>query len=258
MRFIAVFAVLLFVYNLALCQDAQASSAISELRALITDLPAVIIDGGVIAADLLASLLSILDPQGVVSDLPAIFSSDLPIIESFFGALLTAFIPPGAVPTDIIADIPAFATEEGSLLLSDLDALVTEIPGTLPLSNPALPSFLVSLLPQLGADVEGFASAMLADFTKSLGSTRTAPANATALTTTPSLTSKTSTINPSTSASSASGFLTTSNTAAITSNTATISSNTAAAATATGAAATIGWKAEIAGVLGFVAVVALL
>jgi hypothetical protein len=246
MRFIAVFAVLLFAYNLALCQDAQAGSAISELRALITDLPAILVDGGVMAADQLAGLLSILDPQGVVSDLPAVFSSDLPIIESFFGALLTALIPPGAVPTDIIADIPAFAIEEGSLLLSDLDALVTEIPGTLPLSNPALPSFLVSLLPQLGTDVEGFASAMLADFTKSLGSTTTAPANATALTTTPSLTSKTST-----SVSSASWVL-------ATSNTATIASNTAAAATATGAAATIGWKAEVAGVLGFVAVVALL
>jgi hypothetical protein len=244
MRFIAVFAVLLIAYNLALFQDAQASSAISELKALITDLPAVFANGGVMEADRLAGLLSILDPQGVVSDLPAVFSSDLPIIESFFGALLTALIPSGAVPTEIIADIPAFATEEGSLLLSDLDALVTEIPGTLPLSNPALPSFLVSLLPQLGTDVEGFASAMLADFTKSLGSTSTAPAHATALTTTPSLTSKTST-----SASSASGFLTTSNTATVASNT---------AATATGAAATIGWKAEIVGVLGFVAVVALL
>jgi hypothetical protein len=261
MRFIAIFAVLASLHTSAHCQDAQESSAISELAALITDIPAVIVDGGAQAADGLAKLLSALDPQGVVSDLPAIFSADLPLIESFFGALLTAIIPPGAAPTSIVAEIPAFAAEEGSRILSDLDKLVTEIPGTLSLADPALPSYLGSLLPEFGSDLEGIASAMLADLTKSLGSASTAPANATARTTTQSMTNATSTSASSksaspTSASSTGGSLTTSNTVATTSSIATTTSNTGA--TATGAAAPIEWKAEIAVVLGFAAVVALL
>jgi len=251
MRFIAIFAILAFLYTSALCQDAKASSAISELEALITDIPLVIVDGGPMVADALAYLLKILDPQGVVSDLPAVFSSNLPVIESYFGALFTAIIPPGAAPTDIVADIPAFAAGEGSLILSDLDALVTEVPGTLSLSDQALPSFLASLLPQLGTDLEGIASAMLADLSKSLKSASTAPANATTLTTTLSVTSATST-----SATSAGGSSTTSNTAITTSTTGATASN--APPTATGAATAIGWKAEIIGVLGFAAVVALL
>jgi hypothetical protein len=249
MRFIAGFAILAVLITSALCRDAQVSSAISELGALITEIPAIITAGGSGLAHQLASLLKILDPNGVVSDLPMIFSSDLPAIESYLAAFLTAAIPAGAVPTDIVANIPAFVAGEGSLILSDLDALVTRIPGSLSLSDKALPSFLAAILPQLGTDIEGIASAVVDELSKSLGSTSTAPANATALTTTSSITSATSTSFSLTGGSTASGtVVTATHTAATTPN---------AAATATGAAATIRWKTEIAAVLGFAAVVAL-
>jgi hypothetical protein len=214
-----------------LCLDAQASSVISELGALITDLPAIVEGGGLAVARELASLVKFLDPRGVVSDLPGIFSVNLRAVESFLADFLTAAIPAGAVPTGIIAEIPLFMAGEGSLILSDLDALVTKIPGTLSISDKAFPSYLASLLPELGTDIEGIASAILINLSKSLAST-TAPANSTASTTAPSITSPTST----------GGSPTTSNTAT----------------TFTGAAATMAWKAEIAGVVGFAAVVALL
>lgn len=251
MRFIGVIAIIAFLNTSAICQDAQVSSAISKLSALITEIPAIIESGGADLADELASLLEILDPQGVVSDLPGIFSSNLPAIERFLAAFLTAEIPAGAIPAGIVADIPALVAGEGSLILSDLDALVSQVPGTLSLSNSALPSFLASILPELGTDIEGIASAMLSDLKKSLGSTRTGPVNATALTTTSPITSASSTGAPSTGSSSA-----TSNTGATSPHIATTTSNTVA--TATGAAAPIGWKTEVAGVLGFAAVLALL
>jgi hypothetical protein len=251
MRFIAIFAVLASLHTSVLCQDDR--SALSELGALITEIPALVVEGGEAVADQLASLLNILDPVGVVSDLPTVFSADLPEIERFLASFLAAVIPAGAVPTDIIADIPALVAGQASLILSDLDALVTEIPGTLSLADAAFPSFLASLLPQLGTDIEGIASAMLVDLSKSLGSTGTAPANATAPTTVQSRTSATST-----SFYSVNGSSTANNIVTTTPHIATTTSNIAATATATGAAVSIGWKAEIAGVLGFAAMVALL
>lgn len=240
MRFVLAFPALIFLTTPVLGQDARASAVISELGDFITDIPALVESGGEVLADQLASLLRLADPTGVISDLPAIFSSDLPALESFLAAFLTGAIPRRVVPADIVAKIPDLVAGEGSLILSDFDALITLVPGTMSIVDERLPAVLSSILPEFGSTVEAIVSTLLLDLSKSLlSTTTTAPANSTARTT--ALSTITVPAN-----------FTTSTTTLSTTNPASTSSSTTSnvVATVTSVAAGVVWTAEIAGVVG--------
>lgn len=234
MRFIQALPVLALVAP-ALCQG-DAASIISELGPLITELPSIISEeGGALVTDL-ENLISQYDPTGVVSDLPGLLATEAPVIESYLDELITAAIPAGAVPTDILAEIPSLVSELVPEVLTELDAIITaDLPGTL--SDAAIPTLLASLLPEIGTEIEKIASEALPALSSLLTSLfPTAPANLTAQPTTVVTSVGTAPV-PS------SGFGAT---------------TTKALATFTGAASAMAWKAEMAGIAGFAAVVAML
>jgi hypothetical protein len=199
-------------------------------------------------------LLGDADPTGAVSDLPAIFSADLAVIETLVVEISTAGLPSGSLPTDTIAEIPTLVSKEGSLVLSDFEVLGTHRPSTLALTDSAVPSLLVDVLPEFGSDLEDIASTILLDLSKGLASA-SSPAHSTASSAS-STTTPLSTITEPT--------ITTAPILTTPLSTTKIhpmgGSSTASQTTAsfTGAATTVGWKTGLAGVVGFAAVVILL
>jgi hypothetical protein len=233
MRFIQVLPVLTLVVP-ALCDEV--ASIISEIAPLITELPSIISeDGGALITDL-AVIISQYDPTGIVSDLPGVLATEAPVIESYLDRLITGLIPPGALPTDIIAELPGFVSELVPEIITELDAIITAVfPGSL--SDAAIPTLLASLLPEIALEAESIASEALPALSSVLESFfSTAPVNATAQPTT----------------------VVTSVVTNITASGGPRSTTTKAMATFTGAASSMAFKAEIAGLAGFAAAVAML
>jgi hypothetical protein len=218
----------------------DASAIISELTPLITQLSAIIQAEASPIISELSQLIQAIAPTGVVSDLPAVLSTNIPFIDSIIIDLITSGVPPGAIPTDIAAEIPAIVSQGVSVVISDIDDILAQLPGTL--SDAALPSLLASYIPIIGSEVQAAATSLLPE----LGSLL-----ATAL---PGSTPAAASGN-STKTASGSGSIVTS---------ASVTATTSASATTSkpqftgGAAERVGWGMQVAAVVGFAAIVAAL
>jgi hypothetical protein len=213
----------------------EASSVISEIEVYVTEIPSILIAKGPALATELASIISKIDPTGVVGDIPSLISAYYPVVESFIDEFVSGAIPSGVVPTEIAAEIPTFVSEILPALITEVDAVVSEIPSTLPLS--ALPGLVTVFVQIIGSEVEAEASKLVPAFSSALfGQTSTTSASASASLGTTSL------------ASAANSTLTKS------------PSVTPPAPSVTTSFASAGstWKAEISLVVGFAVVVVLL
>jgi hypothetical protein len=153
----------------------EASSILSEVEAYITDIPSLLSAEGQVLATELASIVSEVDPTGVVGDIPSLISSYIPAIETLLDEAISEAIPPGVVPTDVLAEIPAFVSEVVPALATEVDALVTDLPSTLPLSD--LPGLVTSYIDVIASDVEVYASELVSVVPSALFPTGTAPAS---------------------------------------------------------------------------------
>jgi hypothetical protein len=137
----------------------EASIIISEVEAFVTEIPSILDDDGPALVSELASLIGEIDPSGVVGDIPSLISAYYPDIESYVDELISEAIPPGAVPTDIAAEIPTLVSEILPALVTDIDAAITELPSTLPLS--ALPGLVSAYGQIVESEVEAEASELV-------------------------------------------------------------------------------------------------
>ena len=96
-------------------------------------------------------------PTAVVSDIPGILSSALPGLETLAAEELTGLIPPGLVPSEVVAQIPTVVSEILPAVASEIDAaIITGLPATLSLA--ALPGALESNLPAVESQIVGAVS----------------------------------------------------------------------------------------------------
>lgn len=244
MRFIKTFPLLTLLVAPALCQD-EVASIVSEIAPIITDLPSIVMGEASVLISDLEELFSTADPTGVVSDLPAFIATEVPAVESIIGDLITAVIPLTVLPSDIAAEIsaeiPAFISEVVPEILPELDLAITKVfPGTL--SDAAIPTSLASLLSGLITEVESVATEILPLLSELLGGTL--PTQTTTPTiTTHIITTRTITASPFSNITTSIGFP---------------NRTTGPLPSLTGAAAATTWKAEIAGIMAFAALVVLL
>jgi len=212
-----------------------ASSVISEIEVYVTEIPSILIAEGPALATELASVISEIDPTGVVGDIPSLISAYYPVVKSFVDEFVSGAISSGVVPTEIDAEIPTFVTEILPALVTKVDAVVSELPSNLPLST--LPGLVTAFVEVIGPEVEAEASKLVPVFSSALfAQTGTASASASASTdTTSSASAANSTVSKSPS---------------VTPPAATVTTSFAIAGST--------WKAEISLFVGFAVVVALL
>jgi hypothetical protein len=144
----------------------EASSIISEIEVYVTEIPSILVADGPSLATELASIISEIDPTGVVGDIPSLISAYYPVVESFVDEFVSGAISSGVVPTEIAAEIPTFVSEILPTLVTKVDAIVSELPSTLPLS--ALPGLVTAFVQIIGSEVESEASKLVPVFSSAL------------------------------------------------------------------------------------------
>ncbi|MCJ1331139.1 hypothetical protein MMC10_007826 [Thelotrema lepadinum] len=139
------------IVGAALAAAAPAPQDIPDLNALAAALPSFVSELGplvtqeaqALGGDLASLQIPGVNPTAVVSDLPAFIASNLPAWES---AAIGA-IPSGLLSPAELAAISASAPDIFSQVAGQIDAIISELPQTLPVT--ALGPFLASELPAL-------------------------------------------------------------------------------------------------------------